>query len=71
MENDVEFLEKNGWIVECQSPFEISTKDGSFASGQAAYMILAQLREEQKQWKTLIIYNSIEEEFKVDNGIFK
>lgn len=23
-----------GWEVECQSPFEIRTKDGSFASGE-------------------------------------
>lgn len=64
-DSNKEFLEKNGWVVECHSPFEISTKDGySFARGNAAYMILAQLREEQKQLKTLIIYNSVEEELK-------
>ena len=36
-------LKKNGWIVNCQSPFEISTKDGSFASGEAANMVLDNL----------------------------
>lgn len=55
-DEDIEFLERNDWIVECQSPFEIRSKDGySFARGQAAYMILDQLREEQKRLKTLII----------------
>lgn len=38
-----QFLEENGWTVECQSPLEISTKDGSFASGEAANMVLDSL----------------------------
>lgn len=33
-------LEKHGWTVECQSPFEIRHSDGSFASGQAADLVL-------------------------------
>lgn len=38
------FLEENGWEVECQSPFEIRTKDGSFASGEAAMIVLEHLK---------------------------
>lgn len=37
-------LEANGWEVECESPFEIRTKDGSFASGEAANMVLDGLK---------------------------
>jgi len=37
---DFALLEANGWEVECHSPFEIRTKDGSFASGEAANMVL-------------------------------
>lgn len=32
-------LERNGWTVECESPFEIRHKDGSFAKGQAADIV--------------------------------
>ncbi len=35
-----QILEKHGWVLECHSPFEIRHTDGSFASGQAAYMVL-------------------------------
>lgn len=39
-EDDEKLLEKFGWTVECYSPFEISHEDGSFASGQAADVVL-------------------------------
>lgn len=29
-----------GWFVECESPFEVRHEDGSFATGQAAKMVL-------------------------------
>lgn len=32
-------LEENGWIIECESPFEIRHEDGSFATGKAANII--------------------------------
>lgn len=70
-DDDIELLEKNDWIVECESPFEIRSKDGySFARGQAAYMILAKLREEQKRLKTIIILIIGDEEpkFFIANG---
>ena len=38
---DREILEKNGWTVECESPFEIRHEDGSFATGQAAIIVKA------------------------------
>ncbi len=32
-----------GWIIECQSPYEIRHEDGSFASLQAARIVAAVL----------------------------
>lgn len=46
---DLEFLEKHGWVVECESPFEISTPDGSSASGEAAYIVLNDLKSDHIQ----------------------
>ncbi len=34
-----EILENEGWIIECESPYELRHVDGSFASGQAAYIV--------------------------------
>ena len=48
-EADVALLEAEGWTVICQSPFEINNKDGSFASGQAADIVLADLKYEATQ----------------------
>jgi hypothetical protein len=39
-------LKTNGWDVECESPFEIRHEDGSFASKQAAYSVLNELKSE-------------------------
>lgn len=39
-----ELLEKEGWIIECESPFEIRHEDGSFATLNAANMILDIIR---------------------------
>ena len=45
--DDMLLLEDNNWVVECESPFEIRhSEDGSFASGQAAQMVLDDLKEE-------------------------
>lgn len=38
---DIQILEDNGWIIECESPFEIRHEDGSFATQQAAEIVLA------------------------------
>lgn len=45
-EEDIKLLEDNGWEVECHSPFEIRTKDDSFASGEAAYIVLNNIKSE-------------------------
>ena len=49
MLDDRKLLEENGWEVECESPFEIRTKNGCFASGQAAYIVLNDLKSETVQ----------------------
>lgn len=41
--DDKRVLEKNGWTIECESPFEIRHTDGSFATGQAARLVLEAL----------------------------
>jgi hypothetical protein len=47
LDSDFDFLERRGWAVECQSPFEIRKKDtGDFASGEAALCVLAVEKEE-------------------------
>jgi hypothetical protein len=45
-EQDQKLLELHGWTVECESPFEIRNVDGSFASLQAADIVLADIRSE-------------------------
>ena len=43
----VKILEGNGWVVECESPFEIRHEEsGSFATGQAAQIVAEQLGRE-------------------------
>jgi predicted DNA-binding transcriptional regulator YafY len=53
MNIEKEILEQNGWTVECQSPFEIRHIDGSFATGQAAHLVLQSLEEEFNPAKTI------------------
>lgn len=49
---DEELLNKAGWEVECESPFEIRHEDGSFATQQAAEIVLDALKEEDSiVWK--------------------
>ena len=65
MKNEhIELLEKNGWTVECESPFEIRHDNGSFATMTAANQIFDDLRREdeevQKTIKSLEELNAIE-----------
>jgi hypothetical protein len=53
--NDEKLLNDNGWEVECYTPFEIRTKDGSFASGEAAWMVLHWLREQNASSPTYFV----------------
>ena len=44
-EKDKKILAKMGWTLECELPFEIRHEDGSFATGQAAMIMMLHLRE--------------------------
>ena len=37
-------VEADGWIIECESPLELRHEDGSFATGQAAELVLESYR---------------------------
>jgi hypothetical protein len=50
---DTELLEKYGWVVECESPFEIRHNDGSFASIQGADCVLDSCKREENFEKYL------------------
>lgn len=44
---DMQFLEENGWTVECESPLEIRHNEtGAFATGMAADYVLDAVRAE-------------------------
>ena len=43
-----ELLTENGWTVICESPFEIQHENGSFATMDAAYLILSTLKSKKK-----------------------
>lgn len=49
-QEDIKLLNDNGWVVECESPFEIrhTDHDKSFASNFAAEMILGILKRRGK-----------------------
>lgn len=54
-------LEKNGWVIESYSPLEIRHSDGSFASEQAARIVIAKLTENEEEDRLLSeTLNSIE-----------
>jgi len=43
--DDVERLESDGWEIDCESPFELSSPDGSRATGRAADYVVSLLRD--------------------------
>lgn len=45
MEINEKILDQLGWIVECESPLEISHIDGSTATGWAAEIVIQELHE--------------------------
>lgn len=62
-QEDIEFLEENGWTVECESPLEIrENESGSFATGYAAKCVLESLRNEQSKPK---------KEFRINENVLK
>ena len=44
-----EILEQEGWSMDCESPLELSHEDGSFASGQAAQIVIDSLKKGRKR----------------------
>lgn len=62
-----ELLQKNGWIMECETPLEIShVETESFASNVAAEMVIELLRSESrmaKDWWDNLSYEKKEDFF--------
>jgi len=55
-EIDIILLEDNGWVVECESPFEIShSETESFAKGYAAQLVLDSLKNEADTERRTIV----------------
>jgi hypothetical protein len=46
---DKKLLKQYGWQVECESPFEIRHEDGSFATLNAAEIILSFIKDEDDE----------------------
>lgn len=66
-QEDIEFLEENGWIVECENPLEIrNNKTSSFATGYAAMCVFESLKNEEninkKEFKLNVNVREIMEE---------
>jgi len=73
-------LEANGWNVECESPFEIRhNESGSFATGLAAKIVVADLEQEAREdkrtthshqdWQEAVItFHKEEKPFSPENG---
>jgi len=64
-----DLLKENGWIIECESPFEIRHKDGSFASMNAAYSVAEKLRLSSVMSSVLLIKNAYKAEL-IDKDTF-
>lgn len=47
IEKHLQPLQDAGWLIDCESPFELSHPDGSRATGQAADIVVAYLEEEE------------------------
>lgn len=55
--NEKKLLKKFGYIVECESPFEIRhKKDGSFATGNAAYKVLEYIKDKVSTDKKILAF---------------
>jgi hypothetical protein len=60
-------LEENGWIVECQSPFEIRHQTSNcVATGEAAYRVLNSLRPRERSPRSLILDLEPDDKYYVD-----
>lgn len=57
-----DLLKENGWEIECESPFEIRHEDGSFASMNAAYRVVEELRLSNVMSSVLLIKDAYKAE---------
>ena len=48
MQETAKLFEKYGWEMLCYSPLDITHEDGSYAGGSAALLILADIREQER-----------------------
>lgn len=64
-----DLLKENGWEVECESPFEIRHEDGSFASMNAAYRVVEELRLSDVMSSVLLIKDTYKAEL-IDKDMF-
>lgn len=64
-----DLLKENGWEVECESPFEIRHEDGSFASMNAAYSVVEELRLSGVMSTVLLIKDAYKAEL-IDKDTF-
>ena len=46
---DEKLLERYGWSLDCESPLEVSHKDGSFARHLPAKLLITHLKEVYKR----------------------
>lgn len=53
-QNKYDILESLGWTVECESPFEIRHEDGSFATQNAAKIIISDVLKEYEETKVKV-----------------
>lgn len=58
--NTQHMLEEAGWSVECISPLELRHADGSFASLNAAEMVIECLRRQAEEARASIALNTIQ-----------
>ncbi len=66
---DEEILKENGWEIECFSPYEIRKEDGSFASGDAVYSVIHELRFLETREKIMFYKRAYESAF-IDGDTF-
>lgn len=59
-----DLLKENGWEIECESPFEIRHEDGSFASMNAAYRVVEELRLSDVMSSVLLIKDAYKAELR-------
>ena len=50
-EEDKKILQHAGWSVDCESPFELRHCEGSYATGQAASLVLLDVRSEHEEFE--------------------